>query len=350
MSKLYNDLLENLRHLLPNTLLIPGDPYLMPRKSPSISSVEMCAGAGGQALGLEQAGFGHEALVEYEKPMCDTLRFNRPEWNVIHGDLREFDGRRYKGVELLAGGLPCPPFSIAGKQLGKDDERDLFPTGLRLVDEIRPRAIMIENVKGLMGGVFCDYRAYILRELDRLGYRAEWKLLNASDYGVPQLRPRALLVGVKKNISEFFEWPEPFRNPPPTVGEVLCDLMAANGWGAKTWARQANRIAPTIVGGSKKHGGPDLGPTRAKSAWADLGVDGMGIADEAPVKGFRGMPRLTVPMVARIQGFPDDWQITGRKTNAYRQIGNAFPPPVACAVGEKIMECLTSSRVAKRAA
>jgi DNA (cytosine-5)-methyltransferase 1 len=322
----------------------------MPKQRHSISSVEMCAGAGGQALGLEMAGFDHEALVEYEKPMCDTLKFNRPKWNVIHGDLREFDGRKYKGIDLLAGGLPCPPFSIAGKQLGKDDERDLFPTGIRLIDEIRPRAVMIENVRGLIGSPFAEYREHILKEMNKLGYRTEWRLLNASDYGVPQLRPRAILVGIKKNISEFFEWPKAGSISAPTVGETLLDLMAANGWkGAKAWAKNADRIAPTVVGGSKKHGGPDLGPTRAKQAWAELGVNGMGIADEAPNKSFKGMPKLTVKMVARIQGFPDDWQITGKKTNAYRQVGNAFPPPVAYAVASQIAECLASTRTSRMA-
>lgn len=307
-------------------------------------SIEMCAGAGGQALGLEQAGFEHEALVELEPPYCDTLRLNRPQWNVINGDLNHFNGHPYKGIDLLAGGLPCPPFSIAGKQLGKDDERDLFPTGLRLIDEIRPRAVMIENVKGLMGPAFEDYRIYILRELKKFGYIAEWKLLNASDFGVPQLRPRAILVGIKKDISELFEWPKASEIPPPTVGQTLFDLMATHNWkNANTWKSQANKIAPTIVGGSKKHGGPDLGPTRAKRSWAELGVDGMGIADQAPDENFNGIPKLTIQMVARIQGFPDEWKISGRKTNAYRQVGNAFPPPVARAVAEKIAKCLRSS-------
>jgi DNA (cytosine-5)-methyltransferase 1 len=117
--------------------------------------------------------------------------------------------------------------------------------------------------------------------------------------------------------------------------------MASNGWkGAREWSRNANRIAPTLVGGSKKHGGPDLGPTRARRAWAELGVDGLGIADQAPEKDFTGMPRLTVQMAARIQGFSDEWIITGKKTAAYRQVGNAFPPPVAEAVGRSIMKCL----------
>jgi len=118
-------------------------------------------------------------------------------------------------------------------------------------------------------------------------------------------------------------------------------LMASNGWkGAKSWKARASEIAPTLVGGSKKHGGPDLGPTRAKRAWAALGVDGMGIADDAPMRDFVGMPRLTVKMAARIQGFPEDWQFAGGKTAAYRQVGNAFPPPVACAVAAQVRRCL----------
>lgn len=162
--------------------------------------------------------------------------------NPTEVSFNEEKGTRYQGVELLAGGLPCPPFSLAGKQLGKDDERDLFPAGLRLIDEIKPRAVMIENVRGLMGAPFADYREYILKELDRMGYAAGWKLLNASEFGVPQLRPRAILVGVRKNISEFFDWPEPNKVKAPTVGETLYDLMASNGWkGAKQWAASQHR-------------------------------------------------------------------------------------------------------------
>jgi DNA (cytosine-5)-methyltransferase 1 len=120
--------------------------------------------------------------------------------------------------------------------------------------------------------------------------------------------------------------------------------MAENGWKmAEQWRELANEIAPTLVGGSKKHGGPDLGPTRAKKAWAALSVDGRGIADKVPDPEFVGMPRLTVRMAARIQGFPDEWQFSGGKTAAYRQVGNAFPPPVAMAVGQEIVRCLKAA-------
>lgn len=312
----------------------------------TLSSIEVCAGAGGQALGLERAGFDHNALVEIDPHACQTLRLNRPEWKVVEGDLREFSGRSYAGVDLVAGGVPCPPFSKAGKQLGARDERDLFPEAVRLVDEVRPQAVMLENVRGFLDSAFVDYRSSLKKQLKKLGYETDWRLLNASHFGVPQLRPRVIIIAVKKDLSGHFAWPEELHHNPPTVGQTLKDLMAANGWpGASTWAQRADDIAPTIVGGSKKHGGPDLGPTRAKAAWSTLGVNGMTIAEEAPTRDFVGMPRLTIRMVARIQGFPDDWQFFGKKTHAYRQVGNAFPPPVAAAVARQLSLAITSRRI-----
>lgn len=306
------------------------------------ASIEICAGAGGQALGLEQAGFEHECLVEIDRHACLTLAHNRPHWKTLELDVKEFKASKYKGIDLLAGGLPCPPFSKAGKQLGKDDERNLFPEALRLADECRPRAIMIENVRGLLDPVFADYRAYFQSEIEKMGYKADWKLLNASNFGVSQLRPRVLFVALKNQHTDKFEWPVPSNARPLTVGELLFDLMASNGWEkAAEWRDLANDIAPTLVGGSKKHGGPDLGPTRAKRAWEKLAVNGLKIGNEPPLPGYSGLPHLTIPMVARIQGFPDDWTFAGAKTHAYRQVGNAFPPPVARAVAERIFDSLS---------
>ncbi|SPJ33448.1 DNA cytosine methyltransferase [Kushneria phyllosphaerae] len=314
------------------------------------TSIEICSGAGGQALGLERAGFEHVNLVEFEAPACQTLRLNRPHWNVVEGDVRDFSAVLLPGVDLMAGGVPCPPFSMAGKRLGAEDERDLFPEALRIVDECRPQAVMLENVRGLLDPKFEDYRAQIVGRLESLGYKAQWKLLNASDYGVSQLRPRVICVAIKKKLADKFSWPEPHKLPPLTVGALLHDLMKENGWkGADEWRELANDIAPTLVGGSKKHGGPDLGPTRAKRAWATLSVDGHGLWDAPPEPDFEGMPRLTAKMTARIQGFPDDWQFFGRKTAAYRQIGNAFPPPVAEAVGKQIFAALSTKTIFKAA-
>lgn len=307
-----------------------------------LTCIEICAGAGGQALGLAMAGFAHVALIEYEKEYCDTLKLNRPEWNVKQGDIKDFSGVPYKNrIDLLAGGVPCPPFSVAGKQLGNDDERDLFPEALRLIREISPRAVMLENVRGFLDPIFEGYREMILNSISTLGYKTQIKLLNACDYGVPQLRPRIVIVGIRNDILTEFHYPEGHPELAPTVGQTLYDLMKANGWkGAKKWADGANKIAPTVVGGSKKHGGPDLGPVRARKAWAELGVDGLGVADNAPMPDFEGMPRLTPRMIARIQGFPDTWSFGNKKTAACRMIGNAFPPPVACAVGKEIRKVL----------
>jgi DNA (cytosine-5)-methyltransferase 1 len=307
-----------------------------------LTCLEICAGAGGQALGLEQAGFAHEAAVELDADACATLRRNR-QWKVVEDDVANVDGRAYRHVDLVAGGVPCPPFSIAGKQLGEGDERDLFPQALRLVEESRPRAVLLENVRGLGTGRFAAYRAQVLHRLHALGFQTWWDLIQASDHGVPQLRPRFVLVAIQPPWAPRFRWPPPLGVPPPTVGETLGDMMGSRGWpGAQAWARRASQIAPTIVGGSKKHGGPDLGPTRARATWMELGVDGLGIADDAPGPDFPvgRPPKLTVAMVARLQGFPDDWQITGRKTAAYRQVGNAFPPPVARAFGSAIAAAL----------
>jgi DNA (cytosine-5)-methyltransferase 1 len=307
------------------------------------TALELCAGGGGQALGLEMAGFKHAAAVEYEAQFCETLRSNRPNWNVLHNDIRDLTPSDYTGLDLLAGGVPCPPFSIAGKQLGSDDERDMFPTAMALIKGAKPRAVLLENVPGLASSKFSDYRRNLECQLFKLGYEPEWRVLQASDFGVPQLRPRFILIGLRKDDSERFMWPIP-RFGRKVVGETLFDLMYSRGWsGAATWAEKANDIAPTIVGGSKKHGGPDLGPTRAKRQWRELGVDGMGIANEVPESDFPrdAIPRLTVRMVARIQGFPDSWKFEGKKTVAYRQVGNAFPPPVAEVVGKAIIGAFT---------
>ena len=310
--------------------------------------IEICAGAGGQALGLERSGFEHALAVELDPSACATLRANRPAWKVAEGDVADREvwaPEAYAGVDLLAGGVPCPPFTVAGRQLGATDERDLFAWAVELCGRLRPRALLLENVRGLSMSRFGAYRQHVLDRLRDLGYVPGWKLLNASDFGVPQLRPRSVLVALQPEDAPWFRWPAPAAERPPSVGEAIGDLMGARGWpGAARWARRAGTIAPTIVGGSKKHGGADLGPTRAKRAWAELGVDGLGLADEPP--GPRAdpalIPRLTCEMVARLQGWQDEWgwEFTGRKTARYRQVGNAFPPPVAEAVGGAIRRAL----------
>lgn len=333
-----------------------------------LNVVEICAGAGGQSLGLHLAGFEHELAIELDETAAATLRNNLArilphkdaESLVSIGDVADpkvWRPEKYKGkVALLAGGVPCPPFSVAGKQLGAADERDLFAWAVEAAGRMRPEAVLLENVRGLAASRFGGYRQAVIDEFSRMGYVADWRLLEARDYDVAQLRPRMVLVALRPEYVDYFSWPigKPTRK---TVGTTLSDLMGENGFPLlDRWVQRAADIAPTIVGGSKRHGGADLGPTRAKRAWEELWVDAHGVADHAPgsswdpedPKNRRG-PRLTTEMVARLQGWdgPDyRWDFVGRKTSRYRQIGNAFPPPVARAVGEAILSALEKRALA----
>lgn len=330
-----------------------------------LSSVEICAGAGGQAIGLGEAGFSHQALVEIDPHAAATLRANFPKQAaaVYVGDVRDFlaevqaEKRSYEGLDLLAGGVPCPPFSLAGKQLGRDDERDLFPVIIDLARALKPKAVMIENVRGLVQAKFDDYRAEIVRRLNDAGYVAmEWEEFQAAEFGVPQLRPRSILVALQREYAPYYAPPVPTHKVGEyvTVAEALLDSMIEDRKmsreAAEEWAELAKRVAPTLVGGSKKHGGADLGPTRAKAEWARMRVDGHGVADDGEViadpLGPRGRgPRLTVAQAAVLQGFPADWNFQGGKTARYRQVGNAFPPPVAKAVGVQIRDAIRKAEV-----
>ncbi|CAM5378815.1 DNA (cytosine-5-)-methyltransferase OS=Streptomyces alboniger OX=132473 GN=CP975_12895 PE=3 SV=1 [Streptomyces alboniger] len=360
-----------------------------------LTSIEICAGAGGQAVGLHQAGFRHLALVEIDRHAAETLRMNiaaRPSWawEKDHCLVREADVTKFEPLEevpdpeshgvkpgsdeparmlrpgqldLLAGGVPCPPFSAAGHQLGRDDERDLFPRMLDLVEALRPRAVMVENVRGLVEPElkFRYYRNYIKNRLRKADYViCGWRVLHAQDYGVPQLRPRAILVAIRRDEYRGFDWPVPQKKLFRVVEALGPSMERRLGAGTdrfKKWHEAANlgTVAPTLVGGSKKHGGADLGPTRAKRAWGALGIDGMGVANDEnsmtdPARDLGDLergPKLTVQQAAIIQGFPGDehpegpWIFSGGKTARYRQVGNAFPPPVAAAVGEAIHEALS---------
>lgn len=297
------------------------------------------------ALGLERSGFQHLAVFDNDKHAHSTLLHNRSQWNPQLKDVRQLDCSEYEGVDIFSGGVPCPPFSIAGKQEGGNDARDLFPTALRLIQQVKPKAVILENVRGFSSNRFADYRRDVCQQLEQMGFSVQWQVLSACDYGVAQLRPRFILVALLREYVPYFAWPETI-SPSPTVAETIGDLMQSGGWpGAEAWMEKAAAIAPTLVGGSKKHGGADLGPTRAKQKWAELGVDGKGIANDVPgpEDPIDKLPRLTIPMVARLQGFPDDWVFQGGKTAQYRQIGNALPPLVAEKVGEAIASALTKT-------
>ena len=319
------------------------------------SSLEICAGAGGQALGLERAGFDPILLIDNDTHTCNTLRTNRPGWNVLQSDLRLFVGADHPkvlDVDLLAGGVPCTPFSVAGRQHGSADQRDLLEVAIWLASEVQPRALLIENVPTLLTDArFAGSRAFVTEMLEHLGYRYDWRILLSEAFGVPQRRPHSVLVAMRPAEFDRFTWPEPHGSP-QTVGEVLRGHMASRGWkGADEWAAGADEIAPTIVGGSKNHGGADLGPTRTKNQWARLGVNGGSLADEPPGPDFvmdyglgkhgrDGLPKLTVDQVSLLQGFQGEWIFTGGKTARYRQVAQTLPPPLGEAVGRQIAAAL----------
>lgn len=320
-------------------------------------SLDICAGAGGQALGLERAGFDPVLLLDNDPHACGSLFLNRPQWDVMEMDLRDFVGHEHPqvlNVDLMAGGLPRIPYSVAGRQRQTTSERDdLLKATVWLATEVQPRAIMLENVPQLARSPkFSGLRDFVEEELKPCGYVCAWNVLDAQDFGVPQRREHGVLVAMRPEDMDHFSWPSPTGGA-PTVGEVLGPSMASRGWPqARQWSLSADEVAPTIVGGSKDRGGADLGPSRTKNIWARLGVNGTSIGDEPPGPDFvlrenegrngrQGLPKLTVEQVALLQGFPPNWQFAGRKTSRYRQVGHAFPPPLAETVGISIRSALT---------
>lgn len=310
--------------------------------------VDVCAGAGGLALGLEQAGFDPVLLLDNKTVACETLRLNRPDWHVLEMDLREFDPAEHPqtyDVDLLSAGLPRVKSSATAARAETDEEKRLLEAAVLLAHGVQPRALLIENVPGLVDSdTFEPLRTFVHEELEHLGYRLSWFVLNAADYGVPQDRKQGVLVALKEPYFDRFRPPAPTVEKYVSVGSALRRSMAERGWsGADAWAAQALSVAPTLVGGSDNRGGADLGPTGTKKAWARMGVNGGSLADEVPgpdQDDSSEMIRLTVSQTALLQSFPTDWHVAGKKTLRYRQIGHASPPPVGKALGEAIADAL----------
>ncbi|MEU5286007.1 DNA cytosine methyltransferase [Streptomyces sp. NPDC020755] len=311
--------------------------------------VDVCAGAGGLALGLESAGFQPALLLDKKRVACETLRLNRPEWNVLEMDLLDFDPAEHRhtyDVDLLSAGLPRVKSSATVARAETEEELRLLEAAVLLAPSIQPRALIIENVPGLVDSPkFEDVREFIRKELEHLGYRFRWFVLNAADFGVPQDRKQGVLVALKERYFEAFEPPVPTVMQHVKVGEALGPSMAARGWrGADAWAAQAISVAPTLVGGSENRGGADLGPTGSKKAWERMRVNGGALADEVPGPDDveSAMIKLTDAQTALLQAFPQEWRFAGKKTARYRQIGHASPPPVGTALGRAVAVALES--------
>lgn len=317
--------------------------------------VDVCAGAGGLASGLESAGFSPALLLDNKSQACETLLANRPQWNVVCEDLIDFLPEEHPevlDVDLLSAGLPRVKASAAVGRGDSKPELRLLKAAVYLVHAVQPRALLLENLPALVDSpVYTDARLFIEDELAHLGYGSHWFVLNAADFGVPQERLQGVLVALRE------PWFHAFAPPPRTVsehvsaGQALRHSMGARGWReADTWADQARSVAPTVVGGSDNRGGPDLGPSGTKRAWARMGVNAGAFADEVPGADYvwprsnnvSEMLKVTVDQAAVLQAFPPEWRITGRKTARYRQIGHATPPPVGRALGGAISAALRS--------
>lgn len=310
-----------------------------------LTVLELCAGAGGQALGLAGAGFDHVAMVEIEPIACKTLREAFRGATIVEADLRNFDPSPYGRIDLLAGGVPCTPFTKDGERKGKDDDRDLFPVALDLVEAIRPRAVMLENVDSILDITHDDYRLFILERLGAAGYRCEWRKVKATDFGVPQARVRAILVGFREpEAMARFSWPTSFAgygDTPRTAGAALAGQLEAHDWvPPESLLETLDKPSPTVVGGSKKKKGTGLGRKNAKGKWLALGVDDRTIGGGPPDEDHAGPFRLTLPMIAALQGFPGNWPFQGNNEDRFRQIGNAFPPAVALHLGCAVASAL----------
>ena len=244
-------------------------------------SLELFAGAGGLAIATANAGFEHEALVEWDHDACETLRFNATEgaghagnWKIIEGDVSRYDFKQHDGrVEFISGGPPCQPFSLGGKHLGQKDERNMFPHAVRAVREIRPKAFIFENVKGLLRENFVNYYTYILRQLEfpevtpkgdeewsdhlarleklhtsgkhkGLHYKIVHRLLNAADYGVPQQRWRVLIVGVRSDLGVEFSFPDPTHS---RDGLLFSQWVSGEYWDLHRVAKKSRPAMPPEV-------------------------------------------------------------------------------------------------------
>ena len=253
-------------------------------------------------------------------------------------------------ASLLSAGLPRVKSSATVGRADSGVEERLLTATVYLVHAIRPRAVLIENVPGLAhSDAYHQFRDFARAELAHLGYEFNWFVVNAVDFGVPQNRKQGVLVAIERQWAAAFRPQAPTGRQPTTVGAVLGPSMASRGWAdAGRWAAQADRPAPTLVGGSKNRGGADLGPTGAKNTWATMGVNGHTVADEVPDAGFvwdpelgrEHMVKITTEQAALLQGFPTTWAISGRKTARYRQIGHATPPPVGRALGQAVSAAL----------
>lgn len=332
--------------------------------------IELFAGAGGLALGLEQAGFEEVALVEIDKIACETLKLNRPKWNVLNEDIVEVSKRdllkefnlKEGELDLISGGYPCQSFSYAGKKLGLDDVRGtMFYYYAEFVKQLKPKMFFAENVKGLTthdGGKTIETMVDVFEDM---GYKVEWKVLNAWDYGVAEKRQRVVIIGIRNDLTNKvkFDYPIPYEYK-PVLRDVLKDVPESVGAKYPEKKRKVFDLVPP--GGYWRDLPDDVAKEYMKSCYY-MGGGRTGIARrlswDEPSLTLTCSPMMkqtdrchpdesrpfTTREYARIQSFPDDWEFAGKMGDIYKQIGNAVPVNLAKCVGESIMTALNGGEV-----
>lgn len=325
-----------------------------------VTAIELFAGAGGAALGLEQAGIKTLMHVEFDKACCETLKANRPEWNVICDDVHNVDFSDYKGkIDIVSGGFPCQAFSYAGKKLGFEDTRGtLFHELARCINEVQPKMFFAENVRGLVSHDKGRTLQTIISVFESLGYDVQYKIMNACYYGVGQKRERIVIIGVRKDLNIQFKYPEPEKmwttlrealaDCPESLGEEyserkkkVMEMVPPGG----CWVDLPEDIAKDYMGKSYYSGGGRRGMAR-RISWDEPCLTLTTSPSQKQTE--RCHPDETRPFTvreyARIQSFPDDWRFCGGIGDQYKQIGNALPVEMARRIGIEMVQALNTEK------
>jgi DNA (cytosine-5)-methyltransferase 1 len=327
-------------------------------------AIDLFSGAGGLSMGLKNAGWNVVSAIENDSTAIESHKANFPQVEHICSDVRTIDFKRFSGIDLVAGGPPCQPFSVSGKRLGSEDARDMVPEFIRAVQEARPKAFLMENVAGLAGTQFNHYLDTQITKLKSLGYFVFTSVLNAANFGVPQNRQRLFLIGIRYGrTASAFAFPKPTHGPnapqkhltarealtnapidvPNNAKVVYCKNpvlraspfagMMFNGKGRPINLDGLSHTIPASAGGNRTH---IIDPTGIINHYHAELLSGRG----PRVGQLDDVRRLTVRESARVQSFPDEFQFLGRQSSRYSQVGNAVPPKLACAVAKQVMLAL----------
>jgi DNA (cytosine-5-)-methyltransferase len=332
-------------------------------KNKKFKSIELFAGAGGLALGLETAGFEHIGLIEFDKNAASTLKHNKPKWNVICDDIKniaeenlekKFNIKKYE-LDLISGGAPCQSFSYAGKRLGLNDVRGtLFYYYATFLNKLQPKMFLFENVKGLLSHDKGKTFKTICNVFEEQGFKISYKILNAVDYNVAQKRERLIIIGIRKDLHIKFTFPKK-SSKKLTLKDILYDVPISDG--AKYSKAKEKIFSLVPPGGYWKDIDPNIAKDYMKTCW-NMGGGRTGILRRLSLN-EPSLTILTTPQMkqtdrchplevrpfniresARIQSFPDSWEFIGTLASKYKQIGNAVPCNLAKAIGSEIINSL----------